>query len=291
MLAYKCRSVIGESAETQISQILTGRYVSKLKYLSNTIQTDEITGAIKVIAKTPIGLTEITRSSIENGFPYSATIDMQIGSLWHSNVNAFEDKRELKPTFGSELSADQLNKLINPKYVPFSHLIDKAILCKYSEEACASIMSGVRTSGICSLSKSFWNLQLWEKYGDNCKGIAIEYEVDGTPNTGFYPVKYTTEPARLDINKVVASLQHDSTEAQKLEIATEAFCTKTPNWSFEDEIRHIYIHADQYAPIGPIKRILLGPRMPKKHIAYLRSKYPAFDFIETKLSYGKIYEK
>jgi len=147
---------------------------------------------------------------------------------------------------------------------------------------------GVRASvGVLCFTSTKDNLLMWAHYADNHKGICIELD----PNAEFFNGQYKDAPSR--ICKIFNSLESKDRyqnigvlkpvnysverpkylEPQELEYNTESWFVKSPEWSYENELRLLLPidnaektqNSDLYFyALNPniIKSIIVGCQMP-----------------------------
>lgn len=293
MLVYKCRAIGSDFEKSKISEILSG----KIRYapeITDYRAEQDAQGNLKaVIVRTPIGEKIITSECRwdTNGdiqIPGILNITMPAGCLWHSSPDKFEDKLDANPGLDFRVSESQLEKLIRPESLQFRHLLTPELLEEVSIAACTGIIGNTRTVGVCSLSKSFCNIELWDKYAENGNGIALEYEVSGSSSDGFYHVTYSDEPAILSLDQAIECHVGDKSGSALDDVVNNLLCKKTTCWGFEDEIRHVATGANQYSYFAEIKRILLGYRIDKSLVSWLNSEHPEYKCVETRVCDNKV---
>jgi hypothetical protein len=119
--------------------------------------------------------------------------------------------------------------------------------------------------GICSLSNSVTNEELWAKYADNHGGIIIEVEID-TDKYKILPVKYGEK----------YTLEREADNAT-LQIATDILTHKTAEWKDEKEERAFVVNTDwQAQEAGPyvkvrITQIITGREITEKNYSCLKT--------------------
>lgn len=123
---------------------------------------------------------------------------------------------------------------------------------------------------ICSLSEDLHNFLLWSHYGSGHKGIAIEIDIpEDAPE--LKRVSYTP------FSPIFTSVEQSNADQKDL------FTCKTQEWEYEKEYR--ILHRQQFFKLpNPIKRIFVGPKVPRDRINALKIILPeTVELIEMEL--------
>lgn len=120
---------------------------------------------------------------------------------------------------------------------------------------------------VCSLSSSWSDVRMWSHYGDGHRGVAIEID--------FSEVEIP--PRRVTYLDGLKEYDHLLDERPSI---GNILLKKTKHWSYEDEYR-ILTTERYYSIKGRIRRILLGPRFPKKSLNVIQRLCPSGASVES----------
>jgi hypothetical protein len=126
---------------------------------------------------------------------------------------------------------------------------------------------------VCSLSGSVHDVRQWSHYGGGHKGVAIEIDFSGFPES-IHKITYNDGLRKYD-----ESLgEHPS--------VTSILTNKTRHWEYEDEYR-VFSTKSFVSIAGRIRRVLLGPRCYDEEEAIVRRLVPSgVTVVRTKLDHG-----
>ena len=177
----------------------------------------------------------------------------------NSGIDKKTYKKELRKNNPFEYNNLTKNK-IDEKYRNFQSGKDWKSMLKYHIEFVNSIY------GIMSLSESATITPMWAHYGNNHSGIAIGFNlfelhkiVQGTISR----IKYTEEPVKIPFGNT-----EDIYSYQNL------FFTKSPEWSYEKEIRILKTHFSNkkiQLNKNTISEIVFGMNAEAKNIEEIKS--------------------
>lgn len=127
------------------------------------------------------------------------------------------------------------------------------------------LLSGIR---ICCFTKSPRNQMLWAHYAKNHFGVVFQFRTkfmaDGdTREAKMFPVTYYEKPIRLsEYIEIFKAGQNDP-----LEYARFQYCTKSQEWSGEDEVR--LFSKNKYVPFQErmLTGVIFGSKTPKDVIS------------------------
>jgi hypothetical protein len=161
------------------------------------------------------------------------------------------------------ISENALNEKVKETLAGKSHpSIDWLKSYEYEKEiAIRTLLSGIR---ICCFTKSPRNQMLWAHYAKNHRGVVFQfrtkYMADG--NTGeakMFPVTYCDKPIRLrQYIEIFKAGQKDP-----LEYARFQYCSKSQEWSSEDEVRFFSKYTYVPFPERMLTGIIFGSKTPK----------------------------
>ena len=177
----------------------------------------------------------------------------------NSGIDKKTYKKELRKNNPFEYNNLTKNK-IDEKYRNFQSGKDWKSMLKYHIEFVNSIY------GVMSLSESATITPMWAHYGNNHSGIAIGFNlfelhkiVQGTISR----IKYTEEPVKIPFGNT-----EDIYSYQNL------FFTKSPEWSYEKEIRILKTHFSNkkiQLNKNTISEIVFGMNAEAKNIEEIKS--------------------
>lgn len=123
---------------------------------------------------------------------------------------------------------------------------------------------------IASLSKDVTNFLMWSHYANGHKGIAVEVEIS-EDDPGLYEVTYSP------FSSVFTEKEQTGLNMQHL------FSAKTEEWTYEEEYR--VITSNKHFKLSePVKRIYLGPQVPRERAVLLKKILPSScEIVETEL--------
>lgn len=199
-----------------------------------------------------------------------------------SRADKFEDPADCG------IPEEMFNSFIKSKYEYIEHNIIKT---KYKD-----FINEVRTNSIvCSLTSSYENIAMWDKYADNKTGICIEYNIKeyfkNRKNSGLvlYPIIYTNEIYKI----LPLTVENKRLMFTPGIINLLAIC-KTHPWSFEKEWRFFDRAKEEGRKEScPISKIYLGPDFninPKKDEILESVKRKNIKIVQTRLENDQIIE-
>jgi hypothetical protein len=109
------------------------------------------------------------------------------------------------------------------------------------------------SKGVCCFSKTNDNLLMWSHYASSGKGFCLEFDSTKEPFNKVTPVKYVSEPPKLDYKRVFTTDTTYWIEA--------FFCTKSAHWNYEKELRifHKEVNKVAYYPTESLTGVYFGP--------------------------------
>jgi hypothetical protein len=142
----------------------------------------------------------------------------------------------------------------------------------YEEEreiAISKLLQGIR---ICCFTKSPRNQMLWAHYAKNHSGIVFQFRTkfmaDGdTGEAKMFPVKYYDKP--ISLVKYIEIFK--AGQKDPLEYAKFQYCSKSVEWSGEDEVRMFSKNMYVVFKEPMLSGIIFGSKTPKDKI---------YDFVE-----------
>ena len=165
--------------------------------------------------------------------------------------------------FGNpSISNNELNEKVRNTLNGKSHpSIDWLQSYEYEKElAIGKLLNGIR---ICCFTKSPRNQMLWAHYASNHNGVVFQFKTksmaDGeTGETKMFPVTYYDKPVTLrEYIEIFKAGQNNP-----LEYARFQYCSKSQEWSGEDEIR--FFSKQKYVPFQEkmLSGIIFGSKTP-----------------------------
>lgn len=174
--------------------------------------------------------------------------------IWCSEVNEFNDKRELNfnITYNepkshvekvktrdrrSQLFFDALKGKSRVTPEQFRHFLKKPMrLQKFAEkEIMPNLKAQLRKSvGVCCFSMLKDDEWLWKEYGGQYNGVRIEIELSNWDK--FHCVDYDKKDITIDECMLASVMQHFS---YTYPVFSAMLCAKTQKWINEKEIRYI----------------------------------------------------
>lgn len=163
------------------------------------------------------------------------------GKLYHSIPGQFNDPFECKPHFKLPESPEKLERIAQHLHKVatdkgFSHSQADEIVRKNmnTPENLESIIldAAIITYGeirVCCFTPSNSNLLLWSHYGDSHRGFCIEFNATKFPISCAYKVSYRTNYPTIEYPMPLN------------ELGFIPALVKSPDWSYEDEFRTIFI--------------------------------------------------
>ncbi len=101
---------------------------------------------------------------------------------------------------------------------------------------------------------------MWSHYADCYRGFCLEFNTECDPFDKLQPVEYVSEFPRISTLDIGLNKQHG-------DVVKKLFCTKSDDWSYEEEWR--VIHAKQRQTYGygnALTGVYFGPRMTDQNI-------------------------
>ncbi|CAH0184875.1 DUF2971 domain-containing protein [Peribacillus simplex] len=171
-------------------------------------------------------------------YKYQSLSERNIDSLKNNKV-WFSNPKNLNDPFDcSALYYDEeflLNKLSNKNVFGIAN----------SNDIKASLRFIQRMTKITCFTENPFNMPMWAHYGDNHKGICVEYDLTQLPfesklSRGLYPVKY--ENKRYDGTNILKMIYENDSVSSAMLFYTMLF--KHQSWSYEKEWRIILMGDD-----------------------------------------------
>lgn len=144
----------------------------------------------------------------------------------------------------------------NPSYEELRDIFASAGSTKIKE----IILEFLKTHGVACFSESNDNLLMWSHYGGSYKGFCLEFTTDAEIFRKVRKVHYSPNMPSLDIANYLINKSFD--------MAQVLFCTKSINWSYENEWRVIHnVAGTQLAyPSEALTGLYFGPDIDEQSI-------------------------
>lgn len=147
--------------------------------------------------------------------------------LWFSNAQNLNDPFDCKATYFN--NEELLNRLTNRSVIEEKDAINQSL------DYLQSIVK------ITCFTEDPFNMPMWAHYGDNHKGICVEYDLTQLPlesdfSKGLYPVGY--EDKRYDVTNLVKMILEEEPN-MKVSLLFFIMLLKHKSWSYEKEWRII----------------------------------------------------
>lgn len=109
--------------------------------------------------------------------------------------------------------------------------------------------------GICCLTENYGSKAMWGHYGDNFKGMCVEYEFDLDQCPNLYKVKYSERPFNVHFDKLGLS------KYETLLSHSHSICSyKHVEWEYEEEWRFVGKPNQTIDVKNSIRAVFLGTR-------------------------------
>lgn len=118
---------------------------------------------------------------------------------------------------------------------------------------------------ICSFSKSPRNQMMWAHYADDHKGIVLQFRASDFRDRVF-DIDYYKQP--IPLKKYVDAIKKTA-EDDETAFAQLTWCSKSDEWSGEDEVRSISRNKYNEYPEEMLTGILIGSECPSHRIVLL----------------------
>ncbi|MHB1756767.1 MAG: DUF2971 domain-containing protein [Leptospirillum sp.] len=109
------------------------------------------------------------------------------------------------------------------------------------------------------------NILMWAHYASKHEGYCFEFESVALKGinklVGFYTVEYDS------LNDLRPLINFSDAEWKEADFLKKIFLSKSKHWSYEEEIRMVYVLAQTYFEFNPmaLKKVILGAEMPEIH--------------------------
>ena len=197
--------------------------------------------------------------------------NLQNGKIYFSNRKNLNDPFDLLPIYYDE---DNIVKFLKQEYIPLIKLSKEQIISKI-DKVLNSFSDHIK---ILSLSDSIYNIPLWTHYGDNHKGMCIEYDIKNIDrNSDFYDclLKVIYIDKKVEITEILKIALHNTINNDDLKVNSMfllyfTLTMKHKSWEYENEWRIILQSNDGKCGVekSPMKvnAIYLGKDCSKKNI-------------------------
>jgi len=119
--------------------------------------------------------------------------------------------------------------------------------------------------GVLSLSKR-WNCPLlWSHYGDEHRGMCIEYDVENSEFNGLMPVNYSS--SRLIRVSDLINWKMGRNDEFKTKVFESFYYSKAPQWKYEVEWRDVALRSGGFPLTSKVSSITFGLRCDPSVIA------------------------
>ncbi|WP_250674834.1 DUF2971 domain-containing protein [Paraclostridium ghonii] len=197
--------------------------------------------------------------------------NLEDGKLYFSNRKNLNDPFDLLPAYYDE---DEVVRLLKEEDSPANSLSKEDIINKI-DKVLNSFSNHIK---ILSLSTSIYNIPLWTHYGDNHRGMCIEYDIDKLDrDSDFYDclLKVSYIDKKIEITKVLKNtlsnlINHDEIKTDSTFLLYFTLTMKHKSWQYENEWRIILKSNSGECGIEKspmkVKAIYLGKDCSKKNI-------------------------
>ncbi|GEM_PF-4253464 len=198
---------------------------------------------------------------------------LMAGKIWFPTRAKFNDPQDLELDLVNDLdttayrkfllrkacqeswSGDELQYNLAKGFTPNGDLSPEAT--QKIGASCAVLQKYFDGLGILSLSDKENDSLLWERYGDQGKGVCIVFNMQPSQ----YLIKVQYHPARPQLRLTELLLGVDAEEQIR-----KVLCIKTAKWADESEWRYFVKNGDtEFFCPGKIEGIRLGKKMPDKN--------------------------
>lgn len=166
--------------------------------------------------------------------------NLEDGKLYFSNRKNLNDPFDLLPVFYDE---DEVVSFLKEQDSPANNLSKEDIINKI-DKVLNSFSDHIK---ILSLSTSIYNIPLWTHYGDNHRGMCIEYDIDRLDrDSDFYDclLKVSYIDKKIEITELLKNtlsnlINHDEIKIDKVFLLYFTLTMKHKSWQYENEWRII----------------------------------------------------
>lgn len=166
--------------------------------------------------------------------------NLEDGKLYFSNRKNLNDPFDLLPVCYNE---DEVVKFLKEEDSPANSLSKEEIINKI-DKVLNSFSDHIK---ILSLSTSIYNIPLWTHYGDNHRGMCIEYDIDKLDrNSDFYDclLKVSYIDKKIEITEILKStlsnlINDDEIKIDSMFLLYFTLTMKHKSWQYENEWRII----------------------------------------------------
>lgn len=166
--------------------------------------------------------------------------NLENGKLYFSNREHLNDPFDLLPVHYNE---DEIIDFLKGEDCPANNLSKSEIISKI-DKVLNSFSDHIK---ILSLSTSIYNIPLWTHYGDNHRGMCIEYDIDNLDrNSDFYDclLKVSYIDKKVEITEVLKNtlsnlINNDELKLDSMFLLYFTLTMKHKSWQYENEWRII----------------------------------------------------
>jgi hypothetical protein len=188
--------------------------------------------------------------------PFDCAIDSPLSPLTDEEILAIRDSF-LQDPLASDVQKQSLQELSIE--VMREEVYRGAIIAIEKEKE-----HFLQNRGVTCFSETNENLLMWSHYGDRYHGFCLEFRTDFEPFGKLRKVEYVSKPPTLNTRDIGLNIEHSH-------VIDKLYCTKSIDWSYEQEWRVIHANARQPFTYKPeaLKSIYFGPRMSEQRIDML----------------------